>query len=91
MSRDQLEVDELIEYAQDLLARQVCVTIQRGGLRRSYRKRRIEKEALPGIEPGYDGFAIRCLSAWLKGRLEVCRSAQLMSFSADRWTLSARG
>jgi hypothetical protein len=28
-----------------------------------------KKKALPGFEPGYDGFAIRCLSAWLKGHV----------------------
>ncbi len=31
-----------------------------------------DTEAPPRFEPGYDGFAIRCLSTWLRGR--VCIS-----------------
>jgi len=35
-----------------------------------------DAEAPPRFEPGYDGFAIRCLSTWLRGRACVSSSAE---------------
>src|SRR5262249_40112190 len=50
--------------------RPVAVTtgVSRGLISSEKGKQRLNREAPPGFEPGNGGFAIHCLTAWLRGR-----------------------